>query len=186
MSDQSNPFKTTSSSYVYKNPWIKVREDQIIRPDGSPGIYGVIEFKGATAVLALTEENEILLVGQYRYPTKNYSWEIIEGGRDEGESFLEAAKRELAEEAALTAEEWIEVGGTVHLSNSCSDEAGKIFIARKLSPLPATKHDVTEVLQIKKVPIEDFFTMTQNGEITDSLTLIGAYWLKVYREKNDL
>jgi len=101
-----NPWQTKSSRLVYENAWIRVREDQVTCPDGQPGIYGVVETRIATGVIALTPQHEIYLVGQFRYPTGEYSWEIIEGGTEDGEEPLAAAKRELQEEAGLVARTW--------------------------------------------------------------------------------
>ena len=79
--NKNNPWKTISQSVVYENPWIKVQEDQVIRPDGLDGIYGVVNFKNkAVGVLPIDEEGFTYLVGQYRYPLGFYSWEIPEGG----------------------------------------------------------------------------------------------------------
>ncbi|MCB0338105.1 MAG: hypothetical protein KDD53_00810, partial [Bdellovibrionales bacterium] len=68
-----NPWKKLSDKIVYSNDWISVREDQVIRPDGKPGIYGVVSSRVATGVVALTDQNDIHLIGQYRYPTEQYS-----------------------------------------------------------------------------------------------------------------
>src|SRR5690242_1220711 len=78
---------TLSRRLVYENPWIAVHEDQVLRPDGQPGIYGVVQFKNrAIGVLPVDEDGGIWLVGQFRYPLGRYSWEIPEGGCPEGES----------------------------------------------------------------------------------------------------
>ena len=74
------PWTRVETQIKYSNPWITVREDQVICPDGSKGIYGVVEPKIAVGVVALTQDREVYLVGQYRYPTERYSWELIEGG----------------------------------------------------------------------------------------------------------
>lgn len=176
---EENPWKVTGTRIVYENPWITVREDQVIRPDGGPGIYGVIEAKVATGVVALTPGNEIYLVGQYRYPVNRYSWEIIEGGAEADESPLDAAKRELREEAGLSARSWAPLGGDVHLSNCFSAEVGKLFIARDLEEVPSSP-DATEVLQVKKVPFAEALALVHSGEITDSLSIIGI--LRAERE----
>ena len=87
MSQPSNPWTTLSSRLVYENPWIRVREDQVLRPDGQPGIYGVVEFKNrAVGVLPVDDEGCIWLVGQHRYPLNSYSWEIPEGGSPQSET----------------------------------------------------------------------------------------------------
>ena len=183
LADESvSPWRTLSSREVYDNPWIRVREDQVIRPDGKPGIYGVVETRIATGVIALTPENEVYLVGQYRYPVNEYSWEIIEGGSDPGEPALEAAKRELREEAGLTAENWKQLGPEFHLSNCFSSEIGIVFLAQGLT-LGQADPEGTEILKIKKLPLTQALEMVHSGEIKDSVSIVGllraARYLKI-------
>jgi 8-oxo-dGTP pyrophosphatase MutT (NUDIX family) len=166
-----NPWKTVSSRIVYQNPWITVREDQVIRPDGNPGIYGVVETRIATGVLAMTEAEELYLVGQYRYTMGEYSWEIIEGGSDPGEDALEAAKRELREEAGLVADHWEPLGGEIHLTNCHSSERGYLYVARGLQHVDQ-EPEATEVLQVKKVPFAEALAMVDRGEIKDSISIL--------------
>ena len=116
-SDEENPWTTLGSKIVYKNPWITVREDKVIRPDGKEGIYGVVDTRIATAVVALTPEQEVYLIGQYRYSMNEYTWELIEGGSDPGEDPKNTAIRELREEAGLVAGEFIQLGLDVHVTN---------------------------------------------------------------------
>lgn len=166
-----NPWKTLSTRQMYKNAWITVREDQVLRPDGSPGIYGVVQCRTATGVVALTPENELYLVGQYRYPTEHYSWEIPEGGAESGEQPLTAIKRELREEAGLEAESWEQLGGEVHLSNCHSSEVAFLYLARDLREVPR-KPDVTEVLEVRRMPVAEAMKMIDSGEIKDGLSVI--------------
>ena len=169
---EDNPWKTVSSRVVYENPWITVREDQVIRPDGLPGIYGVVGTRAATGVVALSETGDIYLVGQYRYPTEVYSWEIIEGGAEAGEAPLDAAKRELAEEAGLAAEEWLQLGGELQLSNCHSSEIGYLYLARKLRAVPSSP-DGTEVLKLKKIPLAEAAADAAAGRIVDGMSVMG-------------
>jgi 8-oxo-dGTP pyrophosphatase MutT (NUDIX family) len=166
-----NPWKQLSTRLVYENPWIRVREDQVISPTGSSGIYGVVECRIATGIVALTEAQQVYMVGQYRYPTDTYSWEIPEGGGNEGETPLAAAQRELREEAGLVATDWQPLGGEIHLSNCFTSERGYLFLARGLSQ-GACQPDETEALQVKTVPFRDCLRMVESGEIVDSLTII--------------
>jgi hypothetical protein len=78
-----NPWTTLASKTVYTNPWVKVREDEVIRRDGQPGIYSVVEIRPSVGVLAFNEKGEIALVGQWRYTLGRYSWEIVRGGSAE-------------------------------------------------------------------------------------------------------
>lgn len=178
----SNPWKTVATKCVYENPWIRVREDQVIRPDGKPGIYGVIEAKVAVGVMAVTADWELYLVGQYRYPTKCYSWEIIEGGAEHGEDPLLAGQRELREEAGILAFQWEMLGPEVQLSNCFTAEVGKIYLAQEFQFVDQDPEG-TEVLQIQKVSFRRALEMVDNGEITDSLSVIGI--LRLYRRLSE-
>src|SRR5215472_943715 len=120
--DEPNPWITLDRRLVYENSWIAVREDRVLRPDGQPGIYGVVHFKNrAVGVLPVDDEGRVWLVGQHRYPLDIYSWEIPEGGCPESETLEETAHRELREETGLIAGR-LELVATAHLSNSVSDE----------------------------------------------------------------
>lgn len=167
----NNPWRTLASRVVYENAWIRVREDDVLRPDGNPGIYGVVETRLATGVVALTDADEVYLVGQYRYPLDCYSWEIIEGGSDEGESALDAAIRELREEAGLEAAHWEALGPEIHLTNCHSNERGYLFLATGLKDVGASP-DGTEELALKTVPLDEALAMVDTGEITDAMTIM--------------
>lgn len=171
MSDQSNPWTTHETRMVYENAWIRVEENRVMRPDGAPGIYGVVHARVATGVVAMDDNGDIVLVGQYRYPTQMYSWEVPEGGTDEGESALEAIQRELEEEAGVTARDWVQLGGEIHLTNCHSSEIGYVYLATGLSP-GQQQPDGTEVLQIRKVSMAKALEMVDTGEIVDAMSII--------------
>jgi ADP-ribose pyrophosphatase len=169
---QDNPFQTKSSQQVYDSPWISVHHDEIIKPNGQSGIYGHVHFKNnAVGIIPIDEEGNTWLVGQYRYPLKQYSWEIIEGGSPIGIDPLESAKRELLEEAGIIAREFNEIQ-RLHLSNSATDELAIIYIAKGITQTAPQPED-TEVLQIKKVKLETALQMVLNGEITDAMSVVG-------------
>lgn len=166
-----NPWTTVDSTVVYENPWITVRHDDVIRPDGQPGVYGVVSTRTATGVLALTARDEVVLVGQYRYALDRYSWEIVEGGGDPGEDPQVIAARELREEAGLVASDWTPLGHEVHLSNSFTSEVGYLFLARDLTETPP-EPDPTEVLEVRTEPLGRVMDMVTSGEITDAMSII--------------
>jgi 8-oxo-dGTP pyrophosphatase MutT (NUDIX family) len=172
MDSIDNKWQTLSGREIYENPWIRVREDQVINPAGGKGIYGVVSFKNkAIGIIPVDEEGNTWLVGQHRYPLDIYSWEIPMGGGPLGEEILTAAKRELKEETGLTAENW-ELLLTIHTSNSVTDEEGFVFIATGLTQ-GNTEFDDTEVLNIRKLPLKEAVEMVLRNEITDSLTIAG-------------
>lgn len=174
MNKTENPWKTLSSKVVYSNPWITVREDAVITPSGTEGIYGVVEPRIATGVVALTETNEVYLVGQYRYATNIYSWELPEGGAELNEDPLTAIKRELKEEAGIIADNWKQLGSEIHLSNSFTNERAFLYMATGLHSVQNDPDD-TEILQVKKVPFQDALKMIDSGEILDAMTMLGLY-----------
>lgn len=174
---ETNPWKTLSSKIVYKNPWITVREDSVIRPDGARGIYSVVETRIAAGVVAMTPEKQIYLVGQYRYATNNYSWEIIEGGSDKTEDPMVTAKRELQEEAGLIANTWVPLGSKLHLTNCHSSEVAYLYLATDLKETKATPEG-TEVLKIKTVPFEEALRMAMDGSITDAMSIIALHRIR--------
>jgi 8-oxo-dGTP pyrophosphatase MutT (NUDIX family) len=177
-----NPWTRVMRRTVYENPWITVWEDQVTRPDGRPGIYGVVHFRHrAVGVVALDEADRVLLVGQYRYTLDAYSWEIPEGGAALDEEPLAAAQRELLEETGYTAQRWEEIA-RAHTSNSVTDEEAICYLARELSPGPAAP-EPTELLQVRWVPFADALRMTAAGEITDALSILSLQRVALLRQR---
>ena len=177
-----NPWKKLSSKTIYKNEWIRLREDQVITPTGTEGIYGVVETKPAIGVVALTDDLQTYLVGQYRYTLDVYSWEIPEGGGLDGEEILTGAQRELLEETGLSAKKWTYLD-TMYTSNSLTNEIGYLFLAEELSQGEA-QPDYTEELQIRKLPFLKAWEMVLNAEIKDSLAVIGLMRVLNYLKQN--
>lgn len=166
-----NPWATVSSRRVYENPWISVREDQVIRPDGEPGIYGVVHFRNrAVGVLPVEDDGRVWLVGQHRYPIDRYSWEIPEGGCPEGEDREDCARRELREETGMAAAH-LELISISHLSNSVSDEEAFIYRATGLTHGPS-EPEGSERLLVRCVPFAEALARVMAREITDSMTVI--------------
>jgi 8-oxo-dGTP pyrophosphatase MutT (NUDIX family) len=168
--EETNPWTTLESRKIYENNWISLTEHQVINPSGGRGIYGEVHFRNhAIGILPLDEELNTWLVGQYRFPLKAYSWEIPEGGGPLDQPLLDSAKRELQEETGLIAGSWTELL-RMHLSNSVSDEAGVVFIARELTMGPAEPEE-TEELVLRKLPFEEAYQMALDGRITDSMSV---------------
>ncbi len=163
-----NPWRVLGSRPVYENPWISVREDEVVRPDGNPGIYGVIHYKNTAVGVLPVEDGHVYLVGQYRYPLERYSWEIPEGGCPENEDPLQAARRELAEETGLRAEYWEKLG-EADLSNSVADERAVWFLATGLSA-GEQQPEGTEVLGVRRVPLGEAVAMALDGRMRDALS----------------
>ncbi|MEP6637859.1 MAG: NUDIX hydrolase [Chloroflexota bacterium] len=176
----SGPWTRRSRRVVYQNAWITIWHDEVTRPDGGPGVYGVVHFANlAAGVLAIDDADRVLLVGQHRYALDEYSWEIPEGGVPAGEIPLEGARRELREETGLDATEWRELA-RAHLSNSVTDELAVLFVATGLTEGVATP-DGTEELERRWVPFTEVLEMTLDGRISDAMTVIAVERLALIR-----
>lgn len=174
-----NPWTTLSSRIAYSNAWIRLREDKVLRPDGQPGIYGVVEIRPSVGVLAFNERGEVALVGQWRYPNNRYGWEIVRGGSSEGESDLAAvARRELLEETGYDAADWSPLG-TVDVNNGITDDVQHLFVARGLE-FRGAHPDPVEEIETRWLPFEEAVRMALDGGITEvcSVAAILRYKLR--------
>lgn len=181
MTTHSDPtehgWRVTASRTAYENPWIRVREDDVVRPDGSPGLYGVVELRRpAVFVVAVDEHDRVLLETLYRYATEEVSIEVPSGGADDDDP-LTAARRELMEETGFEADEWTPVGRMNQLNGICR-AAEHVFVARGLRRSGgaddlAREQQVEGISDVRWVPWAEVMRMVKDGEITDGET-VGA------------
>jgi 8-oxo-dGTP pyrophosphatase MutT (NUDIX family) len=170
-------WKTLTSRIVYDSAWITVFEDKVINPTGGENLYGHVHFKSkAVAVIPLDDDGNTWLVGQDRYTTREYTWEVPMGGSDPGEEPIDTARRELKEETGLTAATMTPVM-RLHTSNSITDEEGFVFIARDLLP-GEPNFDEMEDLKIRKLPLTEAIEMVKRGDITDAISVAALLRLK--------
>ena len=143
----------------------------MLRPDGQPGIYGVVEFKNrAVGVLPVDDEGHVWLVGQYRYPLDSIPGRFPRGAARSRESPEETARRELQEETGSRGGK-LELIGTAHLSNSVSDEVAYLYRATGLPEGPSDPEG-TEELHARRMSWDEAWAMLRRGEITDSMSVI--------------
>jgi 8-oxo-dGTP pyrophosphatase MutT (NUDIX family) len=167
-----NPWQTLSTEVKYQNPWISVREDQVLNPGGGRGIYGVVSMKNkALGIVPVDADGNTWLVGQYRYPLNEYSWEIPMGGGLIELDILESAQRELKEETGLTAARWTRIA-RLHTSNSVTDEEGFVYLAEDLTQGEVDPEE-TEDLRIWKLPLAEAIQMVVDDRITDGISVAG-------------
>lgn len=179
--DHTNPWKIKSSAKKYENPWISLTQHEVLTPAGTDGIYGVVSMKNkAIGIIPIDDEGNTWLVGQYRFPLKEYSWEIPMGGGPVEKDILESAIRELKEETGITAKKWTNIM-RIHTSNSVTDEEGFVFLAEELE-FGETEFEDTEDIKIIKIPLKEALDYVMESKITDAISVAGL--LKVARLKN--
>jgi len=162
-----------ATTVVYENPWIRVREDAVTRPDGTEGIYGVVELqRPAVFVVALTDADEVVLVTVDRH-TVGISVEVPAGGTD-GEDPLVAARRELAEETGLVARDWREIG-TMNALNGVCRAPEVVYLATGLARVPGAEDGAARVEEgirdVRRVPFREVIGLVRDGAITDGETI---------------
>lgn len=165
-----NPWTVKRVVRRYDNPWFAVDDHDSINPAGADSTYGVIRTKKhAVGVLPVEPDGTVHLVGQWRFPLGRYSWEMPEGGAEQGEPLEECARRELREETGLQAASLHKIL-EMDVSNSVSDEICTLYLATGLTPGEAAPDDV-EVLTRRTAPFQEVLARIASGEIRDSMTV---------------
>ncbi len=167
------PWKTLSTREIYKNKWMRLREDIAELPNGNTTLYGVCEFGECVGVLPFVDDDHVILVRQYRYVhQENHRWEMPTGGIRPGESPEEAAQRELMEEGNCRANKllWI---STYHTSKSICHETAHLYLGRMLVRAEAPP-DETEFFEQAVLPFQEVLEMVARSEIRDSMTVIAV------------
>ncbi len=142
-------------------------------PSGVVVNLPVIRHPGAAAIVALDADGTIAMLTQWRHAIGTWMREVPAGCRNAGEDFLTCARRELGEEAALSAARWDRLGAIVTIPSFC-DERIELFLARELST-GAGQLDHDEVIKVSRVPFNETFAMIERGEIVDAKTITALY-----------
>ena len=168
----NGPWKIKESREKYKNLWIKVREDKVIRPDGKEGICGIVEMLNGVFILPLDNKGYVYLIDQFRYTLEKNIIEVAGGSINKGEEMTETARRELKEEAGIIADELIFLG-TIYPLTAVIKSSSALYLARKLRFIKATPES-TERIKVLKVKLEEALKMVMDNRINHgpSCTLI--------------
>lgn len=184
-SPEENPWKTLDAEVVYESAWIKITKSNVLNPAGRPALYSWVHFKNlAIGIVPLDREKNTWLVGQFRYPLNEYSWEIPEGGGKQDVPPEESARRELLEETGIEAGRFTELM-RMHLSNSATDELSITYVATDLR-FGEAEPEETELLQVKKISLKEAFEWVMSGKITDAISVAAIQRLQWMDEHGEL
>ncbi len=170
--------KTKERSTAFQGCLLRLDVDTVTLPDGKEGIREYIRHPGGVGVVALTDENEVLLVKQYRYPYGEVLTEIPAGKRDPGEEPLKTGMRELEEETGYRAANYVSLG-VMYPTPGCCDEKVYIYLATGLTQSEAHP-DADEFLDVERCPLEEMVKRVLAGEIADAKTQIGILKAKLW------
>jgi 8-oxo-dGTP pyrophosphatase MutT (NUDIX family) len=154
----------------YRNPWITVREDRVIQPDGQEGAFGVVEMTPGVSVLPVDEDGTVYLVRVYRYTLDRHSVEALAGGIEDGEDPQEAARRELREEAGIDAAELIDLGVVDQLTEVVISP-DRLFLARGLS-FNRPDREETEEIERVAIPLHQAVEWAYDGTVTHAASVV--------------
>jgi ADP-ribose pyrophosphatase len=165
-----HPYQTLDSRIVWQTPWFKVREDQVLLPDGSPSTYTLIDKVGAVWIVPVLPDGRLVLIRQYRYTVRQWLWEVPAGGIQEGHSQEETARLELAEEIGGTAASLEKIANFFTVPGN-STETGCVFLARDVT-LGTPDHEPSEAIHIHALSRGEVQAMIERNEILDAPSLL--------------
>lgn len=170
MTRKHGPWTIKQSTEKYRHKLIEVYEDEVIKPDGSPGTYATVKVKRGVSVLALDRDGSVYLASEFRYAIGEVSLECASGAIEDGEEPVDSAKRELLEELGIEAEDWTELG-RVDPITSIIDSPSILFLARDLK-FKEKKNEGSERIETVKVPLDEAVNMVIDSRITHGTSCV--------------
>ena len=158
---------------IYKGHVVDLRLEGMDMPDGRSMDFEIVRHAPATAILAIDDRDQAIMVFQFRHALGKQIWEVPAGIMEEGEEPLPCAVRELREETGFSATEWVSLG-TMYTAPGFCDEIIHLFLARGLSS-GAQDLDENEFLQPRAIPMKEVRVMIDGGEIDDSKTIVALH-----------
>ena len=161
---QHGPWQIVQSHEVYRDPWMAVRKDDVIRPDGRPGTHSVVTIKPGVSVLALDDQRAVYLTEEFHYGIGRTTLEVVSGGIESDEHPAFAAERELREELGIQAEQWTDLGLVDPFTASVVSPT-RLYLARQLS-FGAQSLEGTEQIRCRKMSLAEAVQKVMASEIT--------------------
>jgi len=175
------PYQVLHSKPLYQNPWIKVREDLVVRRDGIEKTYGVVTMKPGVTVLPMAESGEVHLVREFKYGIGLETLEAVSGGIESGEKPEHAGLRELAEETGLIASEWVDMG-VLNPFTTIVNSPNYMFLARGLSRTRRSPL-ADEQIETVELPFAEALKAVLDGTITHGASCVLILKTHLYLER---
>jgi 8-oxo-dGTP pyrophosphatase MutT (NUDIX family) len=166
------PWRTLKSRVIHETPWYLIREDQVQIHTGGEITYTYLDHPGAVAIVPVTTENEVVLINQYRYPIREWCWEVPMGGVL-GVGSLETARRELMEEVGGTVEK-LEFVSSFYASNGTSNINCDVFLASGVA-LGQDQPEDTELIKVVVKSKIEVMQMARAGKIIDGMAALALF-----------
>lgn len=174
---EHGPWQVRDTRQVYRDPWVGLTVDDVVRPDGTPGTFSVVHVRPGVSVVALDDAGLVYLTEEFRYAVGRMSLEVVSGGVEDGEEPLAAARRELKEELGIEAGEWIDLGRADPFTSMVRSPA-RLFLARRLQ-FGEHDQDGAELIRCVTMPLAEAVQAVLDSRITHSvscLAILKAAW----------
>lgn len=172
-------WQTVKSEYLWRRPWLTVRRDEVRLPDGriNPEFY-VLEYPAWVNVIAITDDNRMVMVRQYRHGIDRTCFELCAGVVEDGETPLQGAQRELAEETGYTGGEWREIM-VISANPSTTNNLTYCFVADGVRRTQTQHLDANEDIEVHVLEKDEVFKMLSNGDLLQAL-MAAPLWKYFY------
>lgn len=175
-----NPYFTLSSELLHERTYVRFMKDTV-QIDELKKDYSYMDVDDSVGIVALNEKGEIALVGQWRYPIKEYRWEIPAGMAEPGETPLQNAQRELMEEAGVRALKWTELG-SFQMDGSKMNQQNHLFLAEELT-VGDNAPMIDEKIERLWIPLKEALALVESGELRDGFTVIALFKAQAYLQR---
>ena len=162
------PWTILTTAQVYQDPWMDVRCDQVLRPDGKPGTFSTVRLKAGVCVVAIDDKDQIYLTKEFHYAVGRVTVEGASGGIEAGETALQSAQRELVEELGITAKNWTPMGFVDPFTSALLSPT-QLFLAEVLT-FQKPQTEATEIIECVSFPFREAIAMVMDSRITHAPT----------------
>lgn len=159
---------------IYRGRIVNLRQERVTLPSGVETTLDVMHHPGASCIVAVDDAGAVVLIRQYRHAASGYLWEAPAGTLDDGEEPITCARRELQEEAGVTASRWDELGYIFTAPGFCTERIW-LYLARDLASADMHRDRDEVITDVRRVPLAEALRMIDSGEIVDAKTTVALF-----------